>query len=188
MFSIASGLSWTVLPDVQAPGSGLRPLPFAAVCAMVTGESLPWSGIGRSGTTSLTEGLPASYLASPGETVAETALIRENDFTLAAWVWPSCFMTALWVELTSADRTVALLGVSAVPANWFLNTTITLSVTLVDSAAACAEVSGGCTATGAAARAAVWVPATAGSATADMATNVTGVAIAAPRKSLLYRI
>jgi hypothetical protein len=34
----------------------------------------------------------------------------------------------------------------------------------------------------------VWGAATAGSATADMATNVTGVAIAAPRKSLLYRI
>ena len=77
---------------------------------------------------------------------------------------------------------------SARPANWFLNTTITLSVTLVDSAAACAEVSGGWTAAGAVARAVVWACAAAGSATADMAANVTGVAIAAPRKSLLYRI
>jgi hypothetical protein len=97
-------------------------------------------------------------------------------------------MTELWVELTSAARAVALLGVSAVPANWFLNTTITLSVTLVDNAVACAEVSGGWTAAGAAARTVVWASAAAGSATADMATNVTGVAIAAPRKSLLYRI
>jgi hypothetical protein len=84
MFSIASGSSCTVLPVVQAPGSGVRPLAVAAVCAMVTGESLPWSGIGRSGTTSLTAGLPARWVASPGETVAETALIREKDFTLAA--------------------------------------------------------------------------------------------------------
>src|ERR1700728_4158679 len=188
MFSIASGSSWTVLPVVQAPGSGLSPLAFAALCAMVTGESLPWSGIGRSGTTSLTAGLPARYLASPGETVAETALISEKVFTLAAWVWPSCVMTALWVDLTSAARTVALLGVSATPVNWFLNTTITLSVTLVDNAAACAADSGGWTAAGVAARAVVCASAAAGSAMADMATNVTGVAIAAPRKSLLYRI
>ena len=110
---------------------------------MVTGESLPASGIGRSGTTSLTAGLAARYLASPGETVAETALIREKLFTLAAWVWLSCVMTPLWADLTSADRTAVLLGVSARPVNWFLNTTITLSVTLVDNAAACAAVSGG---------------------------------------------
>ena len=39
---------------------------------------------------------------------------------------------------------------SATPVNWFLNTTITLSVTFVDHAAACAAVSGGWTAAGAA--------------------------------------
>ena len=114
---------------MHAPGSGLTPLAFAALCAMVTGESLAWSGIGRSGTTSLTAGLPARYLASPGETVAETALISEKAFTLAAWVWLSCAITPLWIDLTSAARTAALLGVSATPVNWFLNTTITLSVT-----------------------------------------------------------
>ena len=117
---------------------------------MVTGESLAWSGIGRSGTTSLTAGLPARYLASPGETVAETALTSEKVFTLAAWVWLSCAMTPLWVDLTSAARTVVSLGVSATPAIWFLNTTITLSVTFVDNAAACAAVRGGWTAAGAA--------------------------------------
>ena len=140
------------MPVGQAPGSGLTPVALAAAGALVAGESLPWSGIGRSGTTSLTAGLPARYAASPGETVAETALIREKDFTLAAWVWLSCVMTAPWVELTSAARAVALPAVSARPANWFLNTTITLSVTLVDNAAAFAAVSGGWTAAGAAAR------------------------------------
>ena len=59
---------------------------LAAVCAMLTGEVLPASGIGRSGTTSLTAGLPARYLASPGETVAERALISEKLFMLTAWV------------------------------------------------------------------------------------------------------
>jgi hypothetical protein len=65
-----------------------------------------------------------------------------------------------------------------------------LSVTLVDNAAACAAVSGGCTAADPAARAVACACAcaVAGSATADMATNVTGVANAAPRNSLLYRI
>jgi hypothetical protein len=57
----------------------------------------------------------------------------------------------------------------------------------VDHAAACAAVSGGWTAAGAAG-AAVCACAADGSATADMATNVTGVAIAAPCKNLLYRI
>ncbi len=114
--------------------------------------------------------------------------MSEKLFTLAAWVWLSCVMTALWVDLTSAARTVALLGVSATLLNWFLNTTITLSVTLVENAATCAGLSGGWTAAGAVARAVVCPCATAGSATADMATNVTGVAIAAPCKSLLYRI
>ena len=33
---------------------------------------------------------------------------------MAAWVWLSCVMTALWVELTSAARTVALVAMSAV--------------------------------------------------------------------------
>src|SRR5579859_2827824 len=146
MFSIACGLSCTVLPVVHAPGSGLTPLAVAALCAMVTGESLAWSGIGRSGTTSLTAGLPARYLASPGETVAETALISEKVLTLAAWVWLSCASTPVWFDLTSAARMAALPGVSATPANWFLNTTITLSVTFVDNAAACAAVSGGWTA------------------------------------------
>src|SRR5580693_8797067 len=154
---------------------------------MPAGES-PATGIGSSETTSLTAGLPARYLASPGETVAETALISEKVFTLAAWVWRSCAITPLWVDLTSAARTVALLGVSATPVNWFLNTTITLSVTLLDNAFACAGDSGGWTAAGVAARAEVCASAAAGSATADMATKVTGVAIAAPRKSLLYRI
>ena len=39
-------------------------------------------------------------------------------------------------------------GASVRPANWFLNTTITLSVTFVDSALACAAVSGGWVAAG----------------------------------------
>ena len=94
-------------------------------------------------------------MASPAETVAETALISEKLFTLAAWVWPSCVITPLWADLTSAARTAVLIGVSATPVSWFLNTTITLSVTFVDNAAACAAVSGGWTAAGAAARALV---------------------------------
>src|ERR1700733_402243 len=166
MFSIASGSSCTVLPVVQAPGSGLRPLAFAALCAMGTGGSLPRGGVGRGGGALLTAGLPARYLASPGETVAETALISEKVLTLAAWVWLSCLVTPLWVDLTSAARTAALLGVSATPVSWFLNTTITLSVTLVDNAAACAGDSGGWTAAGVGGRPPVCAPARVGSAPA----------------------
>ena len=55
-------------------------------------------------------------------------------------------------------------------------------MTLLDNASACAGDSGGWTAAGVAARAVVCAAAAAGSAMADMAANVTGVAIAAPRK------
>ena len=72
--------------------------------------------------------------------------------------WRSCYMTRALRRAHISRPHVALPGVSAGPANWFLKTMITLSVTLGDSARACAEVSGGCTATGAAAGAAVWVP------------------------------
>ena len=45
-------------------------------------------------------------------------------------------MTPLWDDLTAEERAAELAGVSARPANWFLKTTITLSVTFLDHAAA----------------------------------------------------
>jgi hypothetical protein len=121
-------------------------------------------------------------------------LISEKLFTLSACVWLSCDSTPLCAELTAADRAAVLPGASVRSANWFFNTTITVSVTFVDSALACAAVRGGWVAAGRpAARAvcavcAVCACAAKGSATDDMATTVTGVAIAPQRKSLVYRI
>ena len=113
-------------------------------------------------------------MASPGDTVAEMALTSEKLFTLRAWVAVRLDLTWLCTELTAELRRAALAGVSGRPATWFLKTMITLSVTLRDSARACAAVSS--------ARA-LWAPGAwvAACAVADKATSRTGVVIATLR-------
>ncbi len=156
----------------QAPGSGVIACGTALRRALAIG--LAASGIGRSAMTSLTAELAASSLASPRDTVAEMALTREKLFTLRAWVAVRLDLTWLCTELTIELRRAALAGVSGRPATWFLKTMITLSVTLRDSARACAAVS---SARALWARGA-WVAAC---AVADKATSRTGVVIATLR-------
>ena len=99
------------------------------------------TGIGRSGMTSLTAELAASSLASPCDTVAEMALTREKLFTLRASSGGQAGPDLAPPSSPSSRAAPTLLGVSGRPVTWFLKTMITLSVTLRDSARACAAVS-----------------------------------------------
>src|SRR5215472_12952531 len=145
MLVSASGSSCTpVFFAGHAPGSGGTPaadvfglnlafdhginLGLKAGVEMVGAEGS--TGIGRSRVTSATAGLPAKRRASPGETVAATALTSEMLLTSRARVAASSASTPRWADLTSALRRAELAGVSGRCLNCFLSTMITLSVTL----------------------------------------------------------
>ncbi len=148
MVSTACGSSCTCPDGAQAPANGFAPA-FVAVSpdagervAGVAPSAAPATGTGSSFTTSATAGSPARRCASPGETVAETASMIWKAFTFWAFVCDSSSSTGFWTAATALSRAVWSAAFSGVAATWFLNTTITLSVTFVDRAWASAADKG----------------------------------------------
>ena len=99
------------------------------------------SGIFTSGTTSATAGFAASRFASPALTYADTALTIWKRFTWVARVSASSDTTGFCTCATAAARRARSALLSGSEESWFLNTTITRSVTCVDSARAAFAVS-----------------------------------------------
>ena len=111
MVSTAWGSSCTWPDGAQAAFSAAAPdSPVDAPWATFPGPTVVIedelaTGMGSSFTTSATSGLAASRAASPGDTVADRALMTWNVFTFWALTRPSSWTTGFWIPATAALRT-----------------------------------------------------------------------------------
>ena len=118
----------------QVPAGGVRGL-AAAVAFGRWGVERDWPG-GRSGRAPPRPppGSAARRAASPGDTVADTALMTVYEWTLWALVARSSPRIGLWSRSTTADRLPIRDREPGYWGTWSFRTTITLWVTLVDRA------------------------------------------------------